>query len=94
VNGGEGEVYSNIVVDKGIANFLNHAKGSAGELRTQIYIGMDIGYIEREQENAGWVKLRKSPKCFCPNKNHPRLCILILESCNLYLESSYLRLES
>jgi four helix bundle protein len=32
-----------------IANFLNYAKGSAGELRTQIYIGMDIGYIERKQ---------------------------------------------
>ena len=31
-----------------MANFLNYAKGSAGELRTQIYIGMDIGYIERE----------------------------------------------
>lgn len=35
--------------DKEVANFLNYAKGSAGELRTQIYIGMDIGYIEREQ---------------------------------------------
>ncbi len=34
--------------DKEIANFLNYAKGSAGELRTQIYIGMDIGYIEHE----------------------------------------------
>jgi four helix bundle protein len=31
------------------ANFLNYAKGSAGELRTQIYIGMDIGYIESKQ---------------------------------------------
>ncbi|MDD4881944.1 MAG: four helix bundle protein, partial [Gallionellaceae bacterium] len=35
--------------DKENANFLNYAKGSAGELRTQIYIGMDIGYIESEQ---------------------------------------------
>jgi four helix bundle protein len=34
---------------KEIANFLNYAKGSAGELRTQIYIGIDIGYIERDQ---------------------------------------------
>jgi len=25
----------------------SYAKGSAGELRTQIYIGMDIGYLER-----------------------------------------------
>ena len=34
--------------NKEIANFLNYAKGSAGELRTQIYIGMDIGYINKE----------------------------------------------
>ena len=34
--------------DKEIANFLNYAKGSAGELRTQIYIGIDIGYIDNE----------------------------------------------
>jgi len=33
--------------DKELANFLNYAKGSAGELRTQIYIGMEIGYIAR-----------------------------------------------
>jgi four helix bundle protein len=33
---------------KELANFLNYAKGSAGELRTQIYIGMDIGYIHPE----------------------------------------------
>jgi four helix bundle protein len=26
--------------------FLLYAKGSCGELRTQIYIGMEIGYIE------------------------------------------------
>ena len=34
--------------DKELANFLNYAKGSAGELRTQIYIGMEIGYIKNE----------------------------------------------
>lgn len=33
---------------KETANFLNYAKGSAGELRTQIYIGMDIGYIDHQ----------------------------------------------
>ena len=35
-------------------NFLSYAKGSCGELRTQIYIGMEIGYIP---ENAGkkWI---------------------------------------
>lgn len=26
-------------------NFLSYAKGSCGELRTQIYIGIDIGYV-------------------------------------------------
>ncbi|WP_102795693.1 four helix bundle protein [Bowmanella denitrificans] len=26
--------------------FLSYAKGSCGELRTQIYIGLEIGYIE------------------------------------------------
>jgi four helix bundle protein len=34
--------------NKEIANFLNYAKGSAGELRTQIYIGIDIGYIDKQ----------------------------------------------
>jgi len=29
-------------------NFLNYAKGSCGELRTQIYIGMDIEYISND----------------------------------------------
>ena len=28
--------------------FLSYAKGSCGELRTQIYVGMDIGYIKQE----------------------------------------------
>jgi four helix bundle protein len=27
--------------------FLSYAKASCGELRTQIYIGMEIGYIEK-----------------------------------------------
>lgn len=40
--------------DKELANFLNYAKGSAGELRTQIYIGIDIGYIKNEIGN-GWI---------------------------------------
>lgn len=26
--------------------FLSYAKGSCGELRTQVYVGMEIGYIE------------------------------------------------
>ena len=40
--------------DKELANFLNYAKGSAGELRTQIYIGMEIGYIKNEIGKA-WI---------------------------------------
>ena len=28
--------------------FFSYAKGSCGELRTQIYIGVDIGYIGKE----------------------------------------------
>lgn len=36
-------------------NFLNYAKGSAGELRTQVYIGLDIGYISSEQAQH-WIK--------------------------------------
>ncbi|MGB5883256.1 MAG: four helix bundle protein [Desulfobulbales bacterium] len=35
---------------KEAATFLSYAKGSCGELRTQIYIGMEIGYIP---ENSG-----------------------------------------
>ncbi len=34
---------------KEIAQFLRYAKGSAAELETQIYVGMDAGYIQREQ---------------------------------------------
>jgi len=40
---------------KEIANFLNYAKGSAGELRSQIYVGIKIGYIENETGKA-WLK--------------------------------------
>jgi four helix bundle protein len=36
-------------------NFLNYAKGSCGELRTQIYIGMEIGYIPPEKGKL-WLK--------------------------------------
>ena len=41
--------------DKDRAKFLTYAKGSSGELRTQIYIGMEIGYIDRVQGNC-WVQ--------------------------------------
>lgn len=40
--------------NKEVIRFLRIAKGSCGELRTQIYIGMKIGYVSLEQGNA-WV---------------------------------------
>jgi four helix bundle protein len=33
--------------DRECLHFLSYAKGSCGELRTQIYIGMEIGYIQK-----------------------------------------------
>ncbi|MCR9295592.1 MAG: four helix bundle protein [bacterium] len=39
--------------DAEIARFLTIAKGSAGELRTQILIGMDAEYLDRES-GANW----------------------------------------
>jgi four helix bundle protein len=40
--------------DKEKVNFLSYAKGSCGELRTQIYIGMKIGYLPIDTGNQ-WV---------------------------------------
>ena len=40
--------------DKEKRNFLNYAKGSCAELRTQAYIGIEIGYIPRDIGMA-WV---------------------------------------
>ncbi|WP_210447107.1 four helix bundle protein [Vibrio crassostreae] len=40
---------------KEFRNFLSYAKGSCGELRTQIYIGIDIGYIPAEMGRY-WLK--------------------------------------
>lgn len=41
--------------NKEMTNFFNYVKGSAGELRTQIYIGMEINYIENETGRR-WIK--------------------------------------
>ncbi len=35
--------------------FLSYAKGSCGELRTQIYIGIKIAYIP-EEKGSKWIK--------------------------------------
>jgi four helix bundle protein len=40
--------------DKEKVNFLSYAKGSCGELRTQIYIGMKIGYLSKEK-GTQWI---------------------------------------
>lgn len=36
------------VSHKECVSFLSYARGSSGELRTQIYVGVDIGYISRD----------------------------------------------
>jgi four helix bundle protein len=35
--------------DTQFINFLGHAKGSAGEVRAQLYIALDLKYISQEQ---------------------------------------------
>jgi len=40
-------------------NFLNYAKGSCGEARTQIMIGMRVGYIDQEK-GAHWIEETKA----------------------------------
>ena len=50
-------ISSNIAEDyqreskKETLNFLSYAKGSCGELRSQIYIGMEISYIKQNTIN-------------------------------------------
>ena len=39
-------------------NFLSYAKGSCGELRTQIYIGQEIGYLSKTM-GAKWIQESK-----------------------------------
>ncbi|WP_088332393.1 four helix bundle protein [Lacimicrobium sp. SS2-24] len=40
---------------KDFLRFLDYAKGSSAELRTQIYIGLEVGYIENQTAKA-WLK--------------------------------------
>ena len=40
---------------KDFIRFLHYAKGSCGELRTQVYIGMKIGYISNDQGSM-WIQ--------------------------------------
>lgn len=41
--------------NKDCKKFLQYAKGLCGELRTQIYIGIEIGYISEDTGN-GWIQ--------------------------------------
>ncbi|MDO9423037.1 MAG: four helix bundle protein [Methylobacter sp.] len=41
--------------NKDAIKFFYYAKGSAGELRTQIYIGIEIGYIYK-QTGLNWIQ--------------------------------------
>ena len=40
---------------KDFIRFLHYAKGSCGEIRTQVYIGMKIGYISQEN-GKNWIQ--------------------------------------
>jgi four helix bundle protein len=44
--------------DKETLTFLAYAKGSSAELRTQVYIGIDIGYIPTEIGKS-WIEETK-----------------------------------
>jgi len=46
--------------------FLSYAKGSCGELRTQIYVGMDIGYIKQEVGENWMRKPERYRQCLAP----------------------------
>jgi len=41
--------------DRQVAQFLSSAKASAGELRTQVYMGIEAGYLPKEQTML-WVE--------------------------------------
>jgi len=42
------------MTDKDKSNFLGYARGSCAELRTQIYIGREIGYIDQNISKS-WI---------------------------------------
>ena len=53
--------------DKDGNKFFYYAKGSCGELRTQIYIGIEIGYIKKKQGLSGKMKQNNYQKCYSPS---------------------------
>jgi four helix bundle protein len=68
--------------DRDCIKFLLYAKGSCGELRTQIFIGMEIDYIPKDQGSC-WAKetveisrmlggLIRSKRSFLQKKQNPK----------------------
>ncbi len=43
---------------KECVQFLSYARGSCGELRSQIYVGIEINFIDKETGNK-WIKETK-----------------------------------
>lgn len=43
------EGYERGAGDKEFARFLSIAKGSAGEVRAQLYVALDVGYLTRDE---------------------------------------------
>jgi four helix bundle protein len=48
--------------NKNLIKFLHYAKGSAGELRAQLYIGIDIGFIAKATGNHWLTEARQISK--------------------------------
>ncbi len=48
--------------DTQFINFLGHAKGSAGEVRSQLYIALDLKYISQEQFEEAYEFADKSSR--------------------------------
>jgi four helix bundle protein len=49
---------------KDFANFLYMAKGSSAELRTQLYLASELGYISRTDSKNLFSNPKKLRKCF------------------------------
>ena len=62
--------------DTQFINFLGHAKGSAGEVRSQLYIALDLKYISEEQFAEAYELADKSSRQITRFMNyleaHPR----------------------
>lgn len=55
--------------NKETAQFFSYAKGSAGELRTQIYIGMASAISIERRARHGCKRRKKFPECCMPSSD-------------------------